>query len=814
MLRNYLKITYRQLLKNKVFSLTNILGLAIGMSVCLLIIQYVSFELSYDTFHERADQIYRVAADYRADATSQTTLIPPPLGPVLYDNYSEVINFTRMILPWSGQAASSTLSWQASDDQPIKQSFQWGFFVDPGFLEIFSFDLIQGNSQEALKGTHKIILSASTARKLFGNNWQSQTDIIGQTVEYINDFDRFTLVVSGIIEDAPPNAHFQYDFLASFATLSTGWAKDYAETWGGNSVYTYLQLSPETSISEFDAKISEAASANAPQDFQQDINFSLQHLTDIHLYSHREEELGINGKAWHIYFFSILAVLILLIALINYVNLVLAKMVSRSEEMGIRKVMGAKRSQLISQLFFESLLYNGIALGLALTAVQIFQPLYSEFTGQVFNTTEHQFWAITITLFVLSTLVAGLLPTIKLTRAEPTPLLRGNTSSLSGRKMSRGLVVSQFGASIVLIVFTFAILQQLNYMRTQDLGFSQEGILVIKGSENRTITWIEHDQQKSTNKQEDTFKNAILPYTGIEAVSFSRTTPGEKSSIYPIHLGEAYNYSTIDVLKADSDYATVYDLELLAGRFNTDQGQVVSKSTAKLLGYDNPSDAVGKSFRDKRNNEHTITGVVQDYYHQSLQHEPRPFLFSQDDLTYKQSSYYSIKIALTNLYATLEQIKSAYQTVFPYDTFEFYFVDDYFDAQYREDIRFGQLFGLFSGLTIFIACLGLFGLSLHTVLEKTKEIGIRKVLGASVQSIVTLLSWNFVKLVLLASALALPIAYWIIQRWLENYASKIEITGWLLLLPIGIVLLIAVLTISFQTIRAALANPTDSLRYE
>ena len=814
MLRTYLKISYRNLLRNKAFSLVNILGLAISMSVCLAIVQYVSSELSYDTFHDNADRIHRVVADYQTGEASQTILVPPPIGPVLHDNYHEVVNYTRMILPWSGQATSSTLSKYTSGNKPIKQSFQWGFYVDPGFLEMFSFDLIRGSAEDALKGSHKIILSESAAKKLYGNHWRNQNDIIGQTLEYINEFDRFTLVISGIIADAPANAHFKYDFLASFSTLSTGWAKDYAETWEGNGVYTYLQLSPKTNINTFDIKINEAVSSYAPQDFERAVAFTLQPLTGIHLYSHREEELGVNGRAWQVYFFTVLAVVILLIGLINYVNLMLAKMVSRSKEMGIRKVMGARRSQIIGQLFIEALLYNSIALGFALTAIQIIRPFYAELTGSAFNFTGFQFWATTTALFLASTLIAGLVPIAKLSKAATTPLLKGNTSSFSGRKISQGLVISQFWASIVLIIFTFAILRQLEHMQTQDLGFNQEGVLVVRGPKNRNLTWIEHHEQKVVKTKEDAFKNAISSYTGIKAVSFSRTTPGEKKSISPIKLGEKYGNSTIDVLKADSDYAKVYDLELLAGRFDTDQGQVISQSTAKLLGYDNPDDAVGESFRDERNNFHTITGVVQDYYHQSPRHQPRPFIFSQDDLTYKQSSYYNIKMGLTNIGTTLEQIKNEYQAAFPSETFEFYFIDKYFNAQYKEDIRFGQLFGLFSGLTIIIACLGLFGLSLHTVSEKTKEIGVRKVLGASVQNIVSQISWNFAKLVLLASAFALPIAYWVIETWLINYAMKVEITGLLLLLPVVAVLLIALLTTSFQTIKAALANPVDSLRHE
>ncbi|MEQ9438237.1 MAG: FtsX-like permease family protein [Cyclobacteriaceae bacterium] len=306
----------------------------------------------------------------------------------------------------------------------------------------------------------------------------------------------------------------------------------------------------------------------------------------------------------------------------------------------------------------------------------------------------------------------------------------------------------------------------------------------------------------------------MLPYVGVRAISLSRTIPGERSSIWEVNLGEAYQHSTIDRLQTDNDYAAVYGLELLAGAFDTDDGYVISEQAAEILGYHDPVAAVGQIFRDDRNLEHRIHGVVKDYHHYSFQYESCPLIFGRDDLTYQLDSYYSIRVAANNLDATLEQIKSAYEKVFPYDTFEYYFIDSYFDAQYQEDIRFSQLFGTFSGLTIFIACLGLFGLSLHTVVEKTKEIGIRKVLGASVQSILRLLSWDFIRWVCIAGLLALPVAYQAMQMWLANYALRIEMSWWLFLLPLGIVLLIALLTVSVQTMKAALANPADSLRYE
>jgi putative ABC transport system permease protein len=706
------------------------------------------------------------------------------------------------------------LSWLNQEGNAVKQNFQWGFYTDPGFLEMFSFSWQKGGQQNALEGSNKVVLSESTARKLFGNEWEENDNIIGQTLEYINEFDRFSLVITGIIADAPENSHFQYDFLASFATLSTGWAKDFMETWDGNRVYTYLQLAPSVDVSAFLPKIHEFITAHGPQEIQEKVDFGLQPLQDIHLHSQLEEELKVNGNATYVFFLSLIAALILIIALVNYINLTTAKAVTRGNEVGLRKVMGALRPQLIKQFLFESLLLNGVAYILAITILQAAMPFYTRLTGKTLDYGS-EFWWFILLLFPVSTLLSGLYPAFVLSGYHPMQALKGKLIySPHGKQLRRGMVVFQFWISMILIIFTFTVTRQLYYMRASDPGFNREGVIVVKGPGNRTETWIEHDQQRHMRTHEDIFKDAVSQYTGVKAVSLSWSIPGERSSIWPIALGEAYANSKIDVLTTDNDYAEVYGLELLAGRFDTDHGYVINESAAVILGYDNPTAAVGQVFIDDGNHERNILGVVKDYHHHSLQHEIRPLIFASNDPTYKLDSYYSIKVEANHLEATLAQIDAAYEKVYPYDLFEYYFIDTYFDAQYREDIRFGTLFGLFSGLTIFIACLGLFGLSLHTVIEKTKEIGIRKVLGASVQNILALLAQNTLKLILIACILALPIAYWSIQAWLSNYAFRIDVRWWLFALPVLIVPAVVLITISFHTVKAALANPVKSLRNE
>ncbi|WP_257666672.1 ABC transporter permease [Parapedobacter tibetensis] len=815
MIKNYFKTAWRNLLKNKVFSLINILGLAVGMTAFLLILQYVSFERSYDNFHVNASNIYRISTDDQNGPPRKTTLTPPPIGHELQKNYPEVVHFTRLILPWSGQAATSTLGWQDLKGNTIRQNFHWGFYTDPGFLKMFSFPWIKGDKQNALDGTNKIVLTESTARKLFGNDWKENDRIIGQTLEYINEFDRFSLVITGIMADAPENSHFQYDFLASFATLSTGWAKDFMETWGGHRVYTYLQLTPGADANVFSQKINEYVAQQGPTALRENTVFSLQPLKGIYLHSHREEELKVNGNATYISFLSMIAILILLIALVNYINLTTAKAVARGNEVGVRKVLGALRPQLIKQFLFESLLLNGVALVLSVILLQLAIPFYTQITGKALNYDSGGFWWFILWVFPISTLLAGLYPAFVLSGYHPMQVLKGKLMySRSGKQLRKGMVVFQFWVSMILIIFTFAVYNQLHYMRNHNPGFDQEGVVVVKGPGNRTETWIEHDQQRNKGEELDPFKEAAAQYTEVKAISLSWSIPGERSSIWPIELGEVYDNNKIDVLTADNDYAEVYGLELLAGRFDTDKGAVINERAAEILGFDDPAAAVGQVFRDNRNAERNIQGVVRDYHHHSLQHEILPLMFVRNDPTYKLDTYYSIKVAIDNLEATLSQIGATYEKVYPHEPFEHYFIDSYFEAQYQEDVRFGKLFAIFSGLTIFIACLGLFGLSIHTVIEKTKEIGIRKILGASVKNILALLAKNTLKLILVACILALPISYWSIQAWLSDYAFRIDLDWWLFAIPVSVVLLIILLTIGFQALRAAVANPVDSLRDE
>ncbi len=733
MFRNHLKVAYRNLTRDKAFSTLNILGLTIGITASILIFRYVSFERSYDSFHTKSKQIYRLASQIDQGEVVKTTMTRPPLGPELENNFSQVVDFTRLILPWSGQGISSTLNWKNDNGQEIKQSFHLGFYTDPGFLRMFSFPMVMGDRTSALKGANKIVLSESSARKIFGNNWKTKDDIIGQTVEYVNEFDRFSLTITGIIADTPENSHFQYDFLASFSTLSTGWGQDYADTWNGNNVYTYLELAPGANTNELTERTQDYYTQYSGVDLASKTSFELQPLESIYLTSNRQEELKVNANSTYLSFLHFIAVAVLLIAIINYVNLTTAKAVKRGHEVGLRKVLGAFRPQLIRQFLMESALINGIAFSLSVILIVVLVPYMDQVTGKSINYISIELWESLVMLFPAVSLISGVYPAFVLSGYQPLKTLKGKLiHSKSGNHLRKYLVVVQFWISIGLIIFTVTIYRQLNHMRYSETGFQKEGVLVVNGPVNRENTWIEHDQQKQKKTDGDNFKDALNQYSGIKSVSLSWSIPGEKSSSWPIELGSEYSNGKLHVVDVDNDYANVYDLELLAGEFNTQNGIVINKKAADILKVQNLSDAIGKEF---------------------------------------------------------------------------------INAQYEADVRFGKLFSVFSMLTVFIALLGLVGLGLHTVNIRMKEIGIRKVLGASVGSIVAILTKNTVVLVGLSCLLSLPLAYWAADNWLSSYAFRIELNVFFLL-PVLIVPVVVLTTVGILSYKAANVNPTNTLRDE
>lgn len=805
MLKNYLKIAYRNLVKNKVFSLINILGLAIGMAACLLILQYVRFELSYDDFHEKADRIYRLQLDrIYPDRLDQSAGLAAAAGPTLKEDFPEVEAYTKL---WN-IFGNNVLSY---DEKKFKENQL--YFADSSFLHIFSYPLLEGDPATALTAPNTVVLTAKTAKKYFG-----EEDPMGKFMDLFGPYGRQSFLVTGIVQNPPENTHLKFNALFSFQTLVNITNGQAANTWRWNAFLTYILLSPEADAQQLQAKIpafieKHCGPIMAEQNFK--IEVFLQPLPDIHLHSDLRFEAEPNGNAEAVTFLLIIAFFILLIAWVNYINLSTAKSTERAREIGIRKVAGARRQQLVGQYLLEAFILNLLGIVLALTVIQFALPSFEILTGKslVFDLWgNYTFWGILAGFTILSTVLTGLYPAWMLSSFLPVKVLKGNISrSTKGILVRKGLVVFQYVMSAILITGTLVVFQQLQFMQNEKLGFDTEQMLILEAPSIADSTY---------GSRQESFKTNILSNSNIYEMTVSTSIPGEEISWVNNSVGrqgaDPKDRNSCHFLQVDDDFFDTYDMELLVGRnFSAEYGNewravILNEATVDLLGFESVEKSVGQELYVDDDTFH-IVGVAANYHQQSLNQAYYPMVFQFSPYS---RAYYSLKVNTQHLPQTLSFIEKQWDATFTANPLHYFFLDDYFNHQYQSDQQFARAFLLFAVLAIFIACLGLFGLSSYMVVQRTKEIGIRKVLGASVQSILTLLSWDFIRLVLIASVVALPIAYFFMQKWLNNYAFRIEIGWWLMLIPVVIVLFIALFTVSFQTIKAALTNPVKSLRYE
>lgn len=815
MLRNYLTIAYRNLLKNKGFSLINIVGLAIGMSACLLILQYVSFELSYDDFRKKA--VYRIA-DYgymHGELIGQRAQTSPALAPVLQREIPEVVHAARLV------HTAPLMS------DPVIQTGERSFheeriyFADSSILHMFSYQLLEGNPDKALSLPEHVVLSASMAQKYF-----PEQDALGQMLTFhMGERGKTELKVSGVFEDIPENSHLHTDFLISFNSISIPWNLD--ENWGWGNFYNYIELHPGSDPTVVQDKVTAVVEKHMGDVMAEWRKGGytrkpvLQAIQSIHLDSDLEAEAEPNGSRRTVEFLSIIAFFILLIAWINYLNLTTAKSAERTREISIRKVMGSKRFQLICQFMTESLLINLLGAVLALTFVQLLAPSFRAFTGSSFAIGYNPdiIWFVVV-IFLFGSLLSGLFPAYLISSFQTVKGLNGlPPTSKNGIGLRKGLVVLQFAASITLIAGTLAVQQQLKFMRQQDLGLDIEQTLIVKGPGIKDSTY----QSRMASFKTEAAK---LPF--VQQVGLSSSIPGRElgwgRSFYRPSYPE--NAQGISIIAVDENFFDLYKADFLAGRnfseeFSSDKEAVIFNEKAiELLGFENTEAAIQQEViwaeSDGQHWPKEIIGVIKNFNQEALHKEVGPVVFALKRYVNAPwaGEYYSLKIATQDYPATLAQIQASWQQSFPNSPFDYFFLDEFFNRQYQADQLLSKVFGLFSSLAILIACLGLFGLSSYTTVQRTKEIGIRKVLGASVSSIIRLLSQDFVKLVLLSAVVALPLAYWAIKKWLQNYAYRVEISWWLLAIPLLLVLLLALLTVGSHTVKVALRNPARSLRYE
>lgn len=824
MFRNHLKTAFRNLWKQKGFTLLNTVGLAIGVGACLLILQYVNFEWSYENFHKNADNIYRVALEQyqNGEAAFKSAENYPGLAPAMLEEIPEVKSVARMYN--LGAKNNMVVTYEGAPTGPVKFKQKRLLYADSSFLPMFSFEMIAGTPETALAEPFKMVITESYAKRYFG-----EENPLGKMLHLQDDdFNDELCEVTGVVKDIPENSHLKFDILVSYSTLFgrfEGAPARYDQSWRRKDMYTYIETTDGVNPDAIEAKLPELIAKNNPQlkDQNREDIMRLQPLKDIHLYSQLSDEPEVNGDGRAVSFLLIIAIFILVIAYVNYINLATSRSLERANEVGVRKVMGAMRGQLIRQFLIESALINLVALILAVVIVSFSLPFFNQLTGvgidaSFFHLAQQSwFWATLLGLFVAGAFLSGLYPAFVLSSFKPVSVLSGKFRAGRGGSLFRkALVVFQFATCVALIVGTFTVYRQLNYMRSQNLGFNPKQLLVI---ERPGVRIRDVNQRRSAV---DGFKTQVKQDPNVLNVSSTVTIPGKKlrwKTTVRKYNDPVEDVHIVNVTGGDFDFVETLEMDVIAGRnFSREMGTdldtagLISASLVPLLGFASPEEAIGKTITlDQFQSNGIIVGVVNDYHQESLKEEAEPTVFYPTEYG---GEYYLAKVNTNHLNQTISKIESAWETHFPGNPFNYFFLDDLFDQQYQADQRFGQIFGLFAFLAIIVGCLGLFGLAAFAAQKRVKEIGIRKVLGASVMNILVLLSKDFVKLVLLANLIAWPIIVLVMNNWLEGFAHRIQL-GWGMFLAAALVVLfIALITVSFQTVRAALANPVESIKYE
>ncbi len=822
MLLNFIKIAYRNLLKNKVFSIVNIFGLAIGMAACWFIFEYVRFELSYDRWHTNAARLYRVPLDFsktymREDATGDNY---PAVGPTLSAEFPEIIDFARLA-PASLFVPNTMLSYTNERGQISRFNETKLFLADASFTRLFSFPFFSGDPGTALEKPRSMVISASLAKKYFGAE-----NPVGKTVV----LNGGPLTVTGVFLDVAENSHIHFDGLVSFNTFRDHF--NYTD-WEAPGYYNYVLLAPHADPQKLEAKfpaLIEKYIGKKEKALNLAMQFHLEPITDIHLRPTAAESEA-QGSRQMLYLLSALGLFILTIAWINYINLSTAKSIERAKEVGVRKVAGATRWQLAGQFMLESILVNLLALLMTIVIVGLTGRYFDQFVGKGISKAFYasgllqnwHFWLVLTIVLLAGALQVGAYPAIVLSAFKPVLVLNGRFQrSGKGLFLRRALVTFQFLLSILLVTASLIVYRQLQFMRNQDPGYSKNQLLMVRAPALA---------DSSFTTRVTMFKAELMKDPAIKGVAPSSEIPGkpmgQNNGIRRVDQERAVNRYA-DFLAIDSDFVPTYGVKLLAGTnlpdeqrgpgdwFHTRREKVmINETLARQLGYRDAATAIHQEVYfitwagDIRGE---IVGVVKNYEVQSAKAAYQPMLFYHTD--HIASTYFAVNVDASNLRRSLAKVQAVYNQNFPGNAYESFFLNEHFDQQYLADQKLGGFFELFTGLAIFVSCMGLLGLSSLIIRMRVREIGIRKVLGASMYSLLVLLSKDFVRMLVVAAAIAIPFVYWGADRWLSNYAFHIGV-GWVLLLvPPVLLLVVALATVSVQSIKAALANPLESLKTE
>ena len=817
MFKSYFKISTRILLRHKFYSAINILGLAVGMGVCLLIYQYIHFELSYDGFHENAENIYRLTQTTIRNGEKQGTGVytTHALGPRGKESIPEVKDVVRIRTQAEGPVIINPESQARFLEDEI-------WYVDSSFLKMFDFPLKYGNRESALNEKHNIVITEKMANKYFGDVNPIGKDLRVSLGGLSGDF-----IVTAVLKKLPFNSHLQFDFLLPLTFILETYrfySEADSEGWGLADFVTYVKLDKATDIKGVGEKFDQIVATHAIGDADNEHTewkIRLQPLTDAHLKSDFQRDLASNhGDIQHVRFFSIIAIFILFMAWVNYINLSTARAMYRAKEVGIRKTIGALRSQLIGQFMVESFLINFVAAALSIGIAFFTLPVLNNIIEKEipFSVLQSlQFWGVFYLVILIGSLLSGLYPAFILSSFQPVSVLKSvKITSKKGFSLRRGLIAFQFLMSVLLISGTYLVYQQITFMKNQDLGIDMEKILVLSGPRVFLETLKEEGVTEESKQQ--IFINKVTAHHSISSVSLASSIPSKgyfytesfRKAGAPKETDQAASYVLVDTSLAET-----YGMEFLAraASFNESarfEQAIVNEQTVKVFGLGSPEKALHEFLVNNWGDSVEIMGVVKNVHWSSLREAYTPIMF----IFSNYGGYFSIRMNLSDIPGSLEHIKSAYHSVFPDDPFHYFFLDDTFNRQYQSDLQFRNLFTAFSILAIFIACLGLFALVSYSATLRVKEIGIRKVFGAGVGHLMVLLSKEYLILLCIAIMLAVPAIVFGGKAWLDNYAYKVGMGVDLFLIPGLILIIISSLTVSYRTYVSASANPVDSLRVE
>jgi putative ABC transport system permease protein len=808
MINNYFKIAFRNLLSNKGFSAINIAGLAIGLATCLLMLFYVTDELSYDKYNAKADRIYRVDGDIKFGGNHFVLAVAPDaMGPVLKKDFPQVEQYVRF--RGYGGLLVKKGNQNINEERVI--------YADSTLFDVFTLPMIQGDPKTALTEPNSVVITETIAKKYFNS-----TDVVGKNL-IVNDTTNFK--VTGVIKDIPSQSHFNFYFFVSLSSND----ESRQNNWVSNNFNTYIVLKkgadPKKLEAQFPSLVIKYVGPQIKQlmninmdDFTKSGNFDTYHLmplTAIHLHSNETAELGINSSIEFVYIFSFIAILILLIACVNFMNLSTARSSNRAKEVGVRKVLGSLKKSLVAQFLIESVLISFIALILAIAIVWLLLPYFNQLSGKQLGTNVFSnpwLFPSLITLMLVVGIIAGSYPAFYLSAFNPVEVLKGKLSrGFKSSWLRSSLVVFQFFISIALIVGTIVIYNQLKFIRNKDLGYNRNHVLIIKNT-------------SPLGNNTKAFKDEVLQMAGVQNATETGFLPtSEWRSDSPLFPDATLNQKTAvsaQIWPVDENYIPTLDIKMIKGRnfskdFPTDSsGIIINESAAKLLGFNDPVNKKLYYLNNFNNNKditaYHILGVVKDFNFSSLREEVTPLAL----MYHEQNGSISFRINTKDIPGLVAKIENKWKAMAVGQPFTYSFMDDDFNNTYKSEQQTGKIFISFAVFAIFIACLGLFGLVTYAAEQRTKEIGIRKVLGASVNGIVAMLSKDFLKLVLIAMIIAFPVAWWAMHSWLRHFAYRISITWWVFAIAGAMALLIALLTVCLQAIKAAIANPIKSLRTE